>query len=91
MRKKVLIATTVILIIIIAVVCVFYFKSDNTTVGTGSNLIDTMANIESLANSFLETSNELDNTLVKIQKIKTQMIHKRIVQQIKATIILKKK
>ena len=72
MRKKVLIATTVILIIIIAVVCVFYFKSDNTTVGTGTNLIDTMANIESLANSFLETSNELDNTLVETNSIENE-------------------
>ena len=69
MRKKVLIATTVILIIIIAVVCVFYFKPNNTTVGTGTNLINTMANIESLTNSFLETSNELDNTLVETNSI----------------------
>ena len=72
MRKKVLIAIVVILIIMIAVVCVLYFKPNNTTVETGTNLINTMANIESLTDSHLETSNELDNTLVETNSIENE-------------------
>jgi len=72
MKKKLLITIAIILIIIITVVCVLYFKQKSNLVENDANLINmnTMANIES--NSFLETSNELDNTLVETNSIESE-------------------
>lgn len=74
MRKKVLIAIVIILIIIIAVVCLIYFKPKSTPIETDTNIINmnTTTNIESVTNSFLENSNELDNTLVEANTIESE-------------------
>ena len=74
MRKKVLIAIVIILIIIIAVVCLIYFKPKSTPIEADTNIINmnAMTNIESPTNSFLETSNELENTLVETNSIENE-------------------